>query len=303
MQELRTVLDWLRYSASELARHEVYFGHGTDSPLDEAAALVLGMLALPYDLSMDYFQARLTAQEKTLLADALQRRIHERVPVPYLTQRTLYGGYDFYVDERVLIPRSPIAELIDANLAPWWPADVAPQRILDLCCGSGCLGIVAKMAHPEAEVVLADIDHDALAVAEINIERFGMQDCGISTVHSDGFAALDGPFDWILCNPPYVEAPEMDDIAAEFTHEPLHALVSGEDGLTLTRRILAQAADYLSADGVLILEVGMSDYLLEAAYPDVDFSWIEFARGGEGVCAISADELLAWQAAGLLGRS
>ncbi|UJF24505.1 50S ribosomal protein L3 N(5)-glutamine methyltransferase [Suttonella sp. R2A3] len=300
MQELRTLLDWLRYSASELARHDVYFGHGTDSPLDEAAALVLGMLSLPYDLSMDYFHARVTEQEAAMLAGALQRRIHERVPVPYITQRTLYGGYDFYVDERVLIPRSPIAELIEEKLAPWWPAEQAPERVLDLCCGSGCIGILAKMAHPEAEVVLADIDEDALAVAEINIDRFGMRDCGIETLQSDGFSQVQGQFDWILCNPPYVEAPEMDEIAPEFTHEPLHALISGEDGLNLTQQLLAQAADYLTPEGVLILEVGMTDYLLEEAYPELDFSWIEFTRGGQGVCAISADELMAWREAGLV---
>lgn len=300
MLRLHTILDWVRYSASELARHEVTFGHGTETALDEAVALVLGLLRLPYDLHIDYFAARVTETEASELQNALRRRIHERVPVPYLTNRTLYGGYDFYIDERALIPRSPIAELIERHLAPWWPQGLAPERVLDLCCGSGCIGILAKMAQPEAEVVLADIDQDALDVAAINLDRFGMRDCGIDIVRSDGFSAVEGRFDWIVCNPPYVEAAEMDDIAAEFKHEPLHALVSGVDGLDLTRRILHEAADYLTDRGVLVLEVGASDVLLEAAYPDVAFDWIEFERGGSGVLAISADELLAYREAGLL---
>lgn len=300
MLKLFTILDWVRYSASELARNDVYFGHGTETALDEAAALVLGLLQLPYDLNIDYFAARVTEAEATELQSALMRRIHERVPVPYLTNRTLYGGYDFYVDERVLIPRSPIAELIERNLVPWWPQNNAPERILDLCCGSGCIGILAKMAQPEAEVVLADLDEAALEVAEINIERFGMGGCGIETLQTDGFNQVEGRFDWILCNPPYVEAAEMEDIADEFKHEPLHALVSGEDGLDLTRRILREAADYLTDNGVLILEVGMTDYLLEEAYPEIGFEWIEFERGGTGVLAITADELLACREAGLL---
>lgn len=299
MKNLSTLIDWIRYGASEFARHPLYFGHGTDNPLDEAAALVLGMLKLPFDLSSEYWQGRLTEAEKELLSEAFRRRIEENVPVAYLSQRALYSGVEFYVDERVLIPRSPMAELIDQNLAPYWQGE-EPQRILDLCCGSGCLGILAKYHCPEAEVVLADIDPQALAVAQINLERAGMEDVGIETVCSDGFATIDGVFDWILCNPPYVEVGEMQEIAQEYHHEPLHALVSGEDGLDLSRQILAEAADYLSENGVLILEVGMSWPQLEAAYPEIGFDWVEFAHGGEGVFAVSRDELLAWRDAELL---
>ena len=297
--ELHTVLDWIRYGATTLAQSEAYYGHGTDSPLDEAAALVLGALALPFDLNAAYFSAALTGDEKSLLAGLLHQRITQRVPVPYLTQRTLYGGYEFYVDERVLVPRSPIAELIERRLAPWWPEEAPePARILDLCCGSGCIGILAALHHPEAEVVLADIDEDALDVAMINVERHGLED-RVIIMQGDGLDAAEGTFDWILCNPPYVPEAEMDDIAAEFLHEPRHALVSGHDGMDFTRALLHRAADHLNEDGVLVLEVGMSWPLLEEAYPQVLFDWAELQRGGGGVLAISRDELLAWRDSGV----
>ena len=299
MHTLTTLLDWIRYSASRLAAVDLYYGHGTDNALDEAAALVLGLLKLPYDLSPAYFSARLTADEIAAIREALERRITARVPAPYLTRRTLYGGYEFYIDERALIPRSPIAELIARDLAPWWPQDEAPARILDLCCGSGCLGILAQLQQPQAEVVLADLDPDALAVARINLARFGMNET-VELCQGDGLAAVSGQFDWIICNPPYVEAAEMDDIAAEYRHEPRQALVSGADGLDFTRRLLREAPDYLSEHGLLVLEVGMSWPQLEDAYPDAGFEWVEFERGGEGVCIISADELLAWREAGVV---
>ena len=298
MQHLSTLLDWIRYATSRLATADIAYGHGTDTPLDEAAALVLGLLNLPYDLSPAYFSAHLTADEITALRDALDRRINERIPVPYLTHRTLYGGYEFYVDERVLIPRSPIAELIERGLSPWWQGD-APETILDLCCGSGCLGILAQLQQPQAEVVLADLDPDALDVARINLARFRMAD-SVAICQGDGLAAVSGQFDWIICNPPYVEAAEMDDIAAEYRHEPRQALVSGADGLDFTRRLLHEAPDYLTERGLLVLEVGMSWPQLEDAYPDAGFDWVEFERGGEGVCIITADELLAWREAGVV---
>lgn len=298
IQTLATIRDWIRHATSRLAAHDVYYGHGTDSPLDEAAALVLGLLHLPFDLNHDYFSAVLLPEERQALQDALHKRLQERIPVPYLTRRTLYSGYEFYVDERVLVPRSPIAEIIERRLAPWWPEAREPARILDLCAGSGCIGIVAALTCPDAEVVLADIDDDALDVAMLNVERYALED-RVIIMQGDGLSAVDGVFDWILCNPPYVEAAEMDSIAPEFLHEPRHALVSGEDGLDFTRQLLHDAADYLSEDGVLILEVGMSWPLLEAAYPQVAFDWIALERGGDGVLAISRDELLAWRDSGV----
>jgi len=272
MHQLATLLDWLRYSASCLAAADIYYGHGTDNALDEAAALVLGLLKLPYDLSPAYFAARLTDDEIATIREALERRIRERIPVPYLTRR---------------------------DLTPWWPQGEAPERILDLCCGSGCLGILAQLQQPQAEVVLADLDPDALDVARINLARFGMTET-VEICQGDGLDAVRGQFDWIICNPPYVEAAEMDDIAAEYRHEPRQALVSGADGLDFTRRLLREAPDYLTERGLLVLEVGMSWPQLEDAYPDAGFEWVEFERGGEGVCIISADELLAWREAGVV---
>lgn len=299
MKNLSTALDWVRFAATELARSEVFYGHGTDNALDEAAALVIGMLALPFDINPMYLQTNLTETEKSGLAEALERRLIDRVPVPYLTNRTLYGGYEFYIDERALIPRSPIAELIERDLSPWWQGG-GPARVLDLCCGSGCIGMLAKYRYPEADVVLADIDINALEVAEINLERAAMAGFGIEILQSDGFSEIKGQFDWILCNPPYVEAAEMDEIAEEFLHEPRHALVSGEDGLDLTRIILREAADYLTDNGILVIEVGMSWPILEEAYPEIGFDWAMFEKGGEGVFAVTKSELLAWRGAGLL---
>lgn len=299
MRNLQTGLDWVRYCTTELARSDVYFGHGTNNALDEAAALVLGLLQLPFDINPIYLQGALTEREKDMLAAGLEQRKEKRLPVPYITRRTLYGGYEFYIDDRALIPRSPIAELIERDLAPYWNAG-EPTRILDLCCGSGCIGMLAKYRYPDAEVVLADIDTGALEVAYINLSRTGMLGYGIDTVETDVFSRIHGQFDWILCNPPYVEADEMQEVAQEFLHEPRHALISGEDGLDLTRKILREAADFLTDNGVLVLEVGMSWPILEAAYPEIGFDWVTFERGGEGVFAVSRDELLAWREAGLL---
>lgn len=301
MQNLQTILDWIRYATSQFQYHSdakaLYYGHGTDNAMDEAAALVLGILSLPYDYPAIYWQARVTTAEQSALAQALEQRISARIPVPYLTKRTLYGGLDFYVDERVLIPRSPIVELIEKNYAPYHEGEIT--RILDLCCGSGCLGLVAKSYLTDVEVVLSDIDADALEVAAINAKRFGVED-EIELVQGDGLSGVVGTFDVIICNPPYVEHEEMAEIAPEYHHEPLHALVSGDDGLDFTRQLLKQAADYLNDDGILILEVGMTGQLLEEAFPYCDFEWVEFERGGVGVCVIRADELHAWNLAGWL---
>lgn len=293
MENLRTVLDWIRYATSEFNRQQIFYGHGTDNALDEAAALVLGMLKLPYQLDNAYFSANLTQSERIQLIDAIDRRVNERMPVPYLTKSSFYAGLDFYVDERVLIPRSPIAEYLANH------GSDEPLRILDLCCGSGCLGIVAKYHNPAAEIVLADIDENALAVAQINVDRFHLND-DVEIVRSDLFANVGGQFDVIVCNPPYVESDEMNDIAPEFTHEPLHALISGADGLDLTRKILAQAADFLNENGILILEVGMTWQILEENFPECGFHWLEFENGGEGVCLITKDELEAWRLAEII---
>ena len=300
MKNLTTIIDYIRYSASEMSRAELYYGHGTDNALDEAASLVIGVLQLPFGLDIHYLQTNLTEPEKLQIINSLRARIDERVPVPYITHRTMYAGYELYIDERALIPRSPIAELVEKGLSPYWTGDRAPERILDLCAGSGAIGIVAKYRYPQAEVVLADDDSDALKVAEKNIAKCGMEGYNIDICHGDLFEHLEGKFDWILCNPPYVEAAEMSLIVEEFRHEPRHALVSGEDGLDLVRRILLEACDYLSDEGLLVVEVGANWVNLENAYPEIGFEWAELERGGEGIFVVSCDELKAWRESGLL---
>ncbi len=297
MQKLTCILDWIRFCASQLARPEIesqlVFGHGSLNAFDEAHALVLGLLHLPFDLSPDYFPAQLTDDEIKTLQRGLRLRIEEKKPVPYITNRALFMGLEFYVDERVLVPRSPIMELIEAQFSPYAQAPV--NTVLDLCCGSGCIGIAAAYMLPAADVIIADIDSDALAVAEINIEKHDISD-QVSAAQSDVFAGLDGyRFDVIISNPPYVDSDTVAHLPAEFLHEPAIGLGSGDDGLDITRRILRDAIHYLNADGLLIVEVGASWDLLAEAYPQVAFHWHEFERGGEGVFVMTYEELLAYQ--------
>ena len=289
----KTILDWIRYATSQLrAEPEIYYGHGTDNALDEATALVLGLLHLPYNLDRSYFAAEVSHEEQERLWDGLRERLEKRRPVPYITKSAYFGGLEFHIDERALIPRSPLAEVLERPGADY-------GRILDLCCGSGCLGILAKYHHPEAEVVLADCSPRALEVARINVKRFRLGD-EVAIVRGDLFENIQGRFDLIICNPPYVEDAEAEEVPAEFKHEPANALYAGADGLDLVRRILREAPDYLSDDGLLLLEVGASAANLMVAYPDCDFDWLELERGGGGICAITADELHAWRLAGLL---
>lgn len=290
MHNLKNIWDWIRYSVSQFNDHEIYLGHGTNHPLDEAHTLVLGLLNLPFDLDPAYFQSHLTDLEQKKIQEALHKRIHDRVPVPYLTQRILYGDLEFYIDERALIPRSPIAQLL-----PDLVGDA--HRILDLCCGSGCLGIVAKYHARDAQIVLADLDEQALQVAQINVDKNHLGD-DVTIIQSDLFQNLNGVFDVIICNPPYVEDAEYDEVPPEYHHEPKQALYAGEDGMDLVRKILHSAPDYLSEDGLLILEVGANAHLLESAFPDCDFDWVDLPE--TGICIIQAEELHAWRLAGFL---
>lgn len=300
MSDLKTILDWIRYSTSQLSDAHVYYGHGCETPLDEAAALVLGVLKLPYNIDSQYFNARLTEDECALIAESLRRRIQDRVPVPYISHRTLFMGLEFYIDERALIPRSPLAELIDGKFEPWWSQESEPQSILDLCCGSGCLGLACKYQFPDSDILLADIDEDALDVAEINIEGFGLDESDeVLVVQSDLFDNIAESFDIIICNPPYVEREEQDFLPEEYLHEPQQALIAGDDGMDIVSRVLQEAADYLNPNGLLIMEVGMSWPILEDCYPEIDFNWVELHNGGEGVLVQTREELLAWRADGL----
>ncbi len=287
--ELSTILDWVRFCASELVRGDTFLGHGTDNPWDEAVQLVMHNLALPADLPKDYISARLTTSEKQDIYQMMQRRIQDKVPLPYLTNTAYWAGLEFYVDENVLIPRSPIFEQIEDGFSAF--LDDEPRRVLDLCTGSGCIAIALAHAFPDSEIYASDISPEALEVAQTNIDFYQLND-QIELLLSDGLQGLSGlQFDLIVSNPPYVDADDMDSMPDEFAHEPELALASGDDGLNFTRQLLAEAKDFLTPEGVLIVEVGNSRWALEQAYPDLPFTWIEFERGGHGVFVLRRSEL------------
>lgn len=290
LAHLHTIRDLIRWGASHMNGAGLYFGHGTADAIDESAAIVLHALHLPPDLHVEYFHANLTPDEKRDILELFERRINERVPVPYLTQQAWFMGMPFFVDERVLIPRSPIAELIERQFSPWIKAE-AVTHILDLCTGSGCIGIACAHAFPEAEVDLVDISRDALDVAEINIIEHGVED-RVEAIESDLFSELeDRVYQLIVSNPPYVGSEEMAGLPAEYGHEPALALASGEDGLDATLQILRAAPQHLSDDGVLVVEVGNAQWALRERLPEVPFLWLDFERGGEGVFLLTAAEL------------
>ncbi len=239
-----------------------------------------------------YLPSRLTPSECDAIVELLTRRIRDRVPLAYLTNVAWFAGLPFYVDERVLIPRSPLAELIQQQFAPYLPH--APQTILDVGTGSGCIGIACAKAFPDAQITLCDVDDDALAVAELNVDQFA-GDTHIEIVKSDLFAALDGErFDLIVSNPPYVSEDEFEDLPDEYDYEPRVALAAGETGLDVVHRILKDAKHHLTERGYLIVEVGGSQPALEAAYPEVPFHWLDFEHGGDGVFLLSAETVNQW---------
>lgn len=285
---LHTLRDYIRWAVSRFQAEEIYFGHGADNAWDEARMLVLGALHLPYEMTDAYLDCRLEDHERDLLGTLIERRVVERVPTAYLLGEAVFCGLPFKVDERVLVPRSPIAELISQRFAPWLPAE--PARILDLCTGSGCIGIACAYAFEEAEVVLGDLSFDALEVANCNIERHGLED-RVYTVQGDGFDGLPGQrFDLIVSNPPYVDAEDFADMPDEYSHEPAMGLACGDDGLDLVRRMLAEAADHLNEKGILVVEVGNSQVHVQALYPEVDFTWLDFKNGGHGVFLLAAKQ-------------
>lgn len=291
---LQTLRDYIRWAVSRFHEHEVYFGHGTDNAWDEARLLVLGGLHLPWAMADAYLDCRLEEAECLHLNELLRRRIEERVPAAYLLGEAWFCGLPFIVDERVLVPRSPIAEYIERRFAPWLPK--TPARILDLCTGSGCIGIACAYEFPDAEVVLADLSYEALEVANLNIEQHELEG-RVYTVQSDGFDGLPGQrFDLIVSNPPYVDLEDFASMPDEYQHEPELGLACGDDGLDLVRRMLAEAADHLTDDGLLAVEVGNSQVHVEALYPEVDFTWLEFQRGGHGVFLLAAQQCREHQA-------
>ena len=287
--DLHSIKDYLRWVYSNFNRSDIFFGHGQDNPWDETIQLVLGGLQLPLDIPTDLYEGRLTQSERQRVITLLIARLSQRIPTAYLINSAWFCGLEFYVDERVLIPRSPIGELIQNRFAGLIRRE--PKRILDMCTGSGCIAIACADYFPEAEVDAVDLSVDALNVAEFNIERHRMTE-RVFPLQSDLFEQLpQEQYDLIVTNPPYVDEEDIDDMPAEFHHEPMMALEAGQDGLILVKRILAQAADYLTDDGVLICEVGNSMVHLIEQYPSVPFKWIDFKQGGDGVFALTKTQL------------
>ncbi|MFN3234441.1 MAG: 50S ribosomal protein L3 N(5)-glutamine methyltransferase [Gammaproteobacteria bacterium] len=258
---------------------DLFYGHGTDNAWDEAVALVLGCLKLAYDSDPDGAVSEQDCEQIKALAS---RRIKELIPVPYLVKQAWFAGLPFYVDERVIIPRSPLAEWIARGFEPWLATDKI-HRVLDLCTGSGCIAIACAYAFPEAQVDAVDISTDALAVAKINVEKHGLTD-RVHLIQSDMFEALGNrEYDLIITNPPYVGKIDMQDLPPEYTHEPVLALESGDEGLDAVDEILRKAPQYLSENGLLVVEVGCSQSAVEKTYPDLPLIWLECEHGGEGI--------------------
>ncbi len=290
--ELITLRDFLRWAVSRFNEAGLYFGHGTQEAYDEAAYLILHTLHLPLDRLEPFLDASLTADEREALHAILLRRVRERIPAAYLTHEAWLGSYRFYVDERVLVPRSHIAELLaDDAFAPWLKDVEGIADALDLCTGSGCLAILLAEAFPHAQVDAVDISTDALEVAKKNIADYDY-DGRVRPIHSDLFEGLrDHSYDLIISNPPYVTAASMRALPEEYRHEPALALAAGEDGLDIVRRILAEARTHLKPSGVLAVEVGGNSAIVEHAFPDLDFTWLESGNSVGMVFLLSREQL------------
>ena len=289
--ELITVRDFIRYAVSRFNAAQLFFGHGSDNAWDEAVYLTLHTLHLPLDRLEPFLDARLLPDERVRLLDLYTRRCQDRLPAAYLTHEAWLGEDRFYVDERVIVPRSFIAELLDEQLAPWVADPWAVENALDLCTGSGCLAIKLALNFPNAQVDAVDLSKEALSVAERNIADYKLVD-RVHPVHSDAFTALAGRrYDLIISNPPYVDAESVDALPPEYRHEPEMALGSGDDGLDFTRIILAEAKKHLTEDGILVVEIGHNRDALEAAYPELPFTWLDTAAGDEYVFMLNAADL------------
>lgn len=288
---LKTVRDCLRFAVSRFNEAELFFGHGSENAYDEAAYLILHTLNLPLDRMEPFLDARLTQSEIYDVLDIIERRTEQRIPAAYLTNQAWLGDLSFYVDERVIVPRSFIAELLHEQLFPWLENPEEVSTVLDMCTGSGCLAILAAHAFPNAHVDAVDVSVDALDVAQYNVSDYGLED-RITLIESDLFAKLKGKkYDLIISNPPYVDAPSVAALPQEFKYEPMLALGSGEDGLNATRVILEHAAEHLTDNGLLIVEIGHNRDALEAAFPDLPFTWLDVSAGDEFVFLLHRNDL------------
>lgn len=289
--QLRTIRDVLRFAITQFNSANLYFGHGSSNAYDEAAYLILKTLHLPLDQLEPFLDARLLDAERQHVLEIIARRVTDRIPAAYLTHEAWLGDYRFYVDERVIIPRSFIAELLQTQLSPWI---IDPDRItsaLDLCTGSACLAILMSHCFTNARIDAVDISAQALEVARKNVQDYGLEN-NINLIQSDLFTAVSGKqYDLIISNPPYVNAESIAQLPQEYRHEPHTALASGADGLDATRQILQQAAQYLTDDGILLVEIGHNRAALEQAFPQLPFTWLETSAGDEFVFLLQKNQL------------
>lgn len=314
VEQLHSIRDFIRFVVSALRENEVHLGQGTEDYFAEATALVMQSLSLDWSADEQILDSRLLTSEKKRIIELLAQRINSRIPLGYLVNLAYFCGQPYYVDERVLIPRSPIAELITQRFLPYCtdgqidpatpisnglpslPQPFVPERILDLCTGSGCIAVALAYAFIDATVDAVDLSRDALSVASINVSHH-LKDDQVALIESNLFDKIPAQqqYDLIVSNPPYVDAADMAELPQEFQHEPEMALAAGQDGLDLVRKILLQAADYLSPRGLLVVEVGNSEWALRQSLPKVPFHWITFSQGGMGVFALTATECVQYR--------
>lgn len=291
LDDLHSLRDFMRFAMTAFSEYEVHYGHGTDNALDEAAYLLLQALHLPADLESHWLDARLCRSERVHLAELLRKRCIERIPTAYLVNRAWFAGLEFRADARALVPRSPLAELITQGFAPWVDSEQV-HSILDLCTGGGSIGLACAHYFPAAHVDAVDLSDDALELAAENRLALQLED-QVELLRGDLFAPVVGrSYDIIVSNPPYVDVRDMRELPAEYLHEPRMALAAGEDGLDIVRRILREAPMYLEPDGVLIVEVGNSETHVQAAWPDVPFTWLHFEHGEDGVFMLTREQLI-----------
>ncbi|MFT2111641.1 50S ribosomal protein L3 N(5)-glutamine methyltransferase [Marinomonas sp. 2405UD68-3] len=289
VRDLKSIQDFIRWTYSRFLKAELFYGHGTDNAWDEAVHLVLRSLKLPMDFDRSMLDCALTTDEKKRILKLVQLRISKREPLPYLLSEAWFMGLPFKVTRDTLIPRSPIMSLLETEFQPW--LSEYPLNILDMCTGSGCLGIVASLVFEDAKVDITDISSAALKVAQDNVQLHEVGE-SVEVIESDMFTNLFGKkYDLIICNPPYVDADDYNSAPKEFHNEPRLALTSGIDGLDFTRQFLSQAADYLTNNGIIVYEVGNTEVTLQENYPNVPFMWVDLPAGGNGVFVLTKEQL------------